>query len=105
MRPSARSTEALGSGFTSVSRCGAEEVTATLLAPCVGLEVQRLGFGRRLLVFLARRHDDLHAPGVRRLRVGGRARDLGDFLLHVVGDDVAGELVVVALYAGLVEEL
>src|SRR2546422_363160 len=69
MSPSARSTEELGSGFTSVKRCAAAVgVATTLLGSCIGLERERrrgllrpaglLAFAGRLL----RRQDDhLHA--------------------------------------------
>jgi hypothetical protein len=80
-----------------------------LALPRIGLEPERrgllaLGGGAGSLL---RRHDDhLHAPGVGGRRLARRrARDLGDFLLHVVGDEVAGELVLVALHPRLFVQL
>src|SRR6187401_2270044 len=99
MRPSARSTEELGSGFTSVRSCAPEAWACTLLRSRIGLQLARRGLGlRALLVALGRRDDHLHAPGARgRARAARRAAHFRDSLLHVVGDDVACELVVVAL--------
>src|SRR5213596_1500858 len=113
MSPSARSTEELGSGFTSVKRCAAAVgVATTLLGSRIGLERERrrglfrlaglLAFAGRLL----RRQDDhLHALVGGRRRPGRRAGNLGELLLHVVGDEVARDLVLVALHLGAVEEL
>src|SRR5258708_28790130 len=65
MRPSARSTEELGSGLTSVRRCAPVVAACTLLRSGIGLERH----GRRLLGlvafrgFLRRVDDHLHASG------------------------------------------
>src|SRR5258708_9890757 len=108
MRPSARSTEELGSGLTSVRRCAPVVAACTLLRSGIGLERH----GRRLLGlvafrgFLRRVDDHLHASGAAgRACAGGRVGRFRDLALHVVGDLVGGDLVVVALHARAVVEL
>src|SRR5258708_15900490 len=78
MRPSARSTEELGSGLTSVRRCAPVVAACTLLRSGIGLERH----GRRLLGlvafrgFLRRVDDPLPAFGAAWRACGGRRRRL-----------------------------